>query len=154
MIDDVASNLGTERRRVYDIVNVLECLNMASRVQKNMYQWVGKLHLESTLSRLKGLGEEWGIGEYLHSPHDKDPKVGGILNLLLLPCKYIYIYIYIWGGGILGSIVGGVRTRVILVLRECIWNVSTVSLFLPAFEDKILGFSSTSGGLFPWIHPG
>lgn len=61
IIDDVARELGTERRRVYDIVNVLECLNMASRVQKNMYQWMGKQHLESTLSKLKGLAQESGI---------------------------------------------------------------------------------------------
>ena len=37
--------------------------------------------------------------------------------------------------------VEGVRARVILVLRECIWNASTVSLVLPAFDDTgSLGF--------------
>ncbi|XP_042216346.1 uncharacterized protein LOC121862283 isoform X2 [Homarus americanus] len=56
VIDEVASMLGTERRRVYDIINVLESLNMAARVQKNMYQWRGKRHLEETLGRLKALG--------------------------------------------------------------------------------------------------
>lgn len=68
IIDDVAFTLGTERRRVYDIVNILECLNMASRVQKNMYQWMGKQYLEITLSKLKGLAEELGIGVHLNSP--------------------------------------------------------------------------------------
>ena len=29
----------------------------------------------------------------------------------------------------------GTRARVILVLRECIWNALTVSLVLPAFGD-------------------
>ncbi|RXG56350.1 Transcription factor E2F7 [Armadillidium vulgare] len=68
IIDDVAAVLGTERRRVYDIVNILECLNMASRVQKNMYQWMGKQHLESTLSKLKGLAEDWGIRAHVTEP--------------------------------------------------------------------------------------
>ena len=29
----------------------------------------------------------------------------------------------------------GVRARVILVLRECIWNAPAVSLVFPAFDD-------------------
>ena len=37
----------------------------------------------------------------------------------------------------MGSIFGGLgaRARVILVLRECLWNAPTVSLVFPAFED-------------------
>ena len=37
----------------------------------------------------------------------------------------------------MGSIVGGqgARTRVILVLRECIWDAPTLSLVHPAFDD-------------------
>ena len=63
-----------------------------------------------------------------------------------------------YGEGSLVSIVGGVTggpARVILVLRECIWNAPEVSLVLPAFDvTGSLGFSSTSGGLSPWLHPG
>ena len=41
------------------------------------------------------------------------------------------------GWGSLGSIVkgSGKHPRVILVLPECIWNMSTVSLVLPAFDN-------------------
>ena len=41
------------------------------------------------------------------------------------------------GWGSLGSIVGGqgTRARVILVLREWIWNASASSLVLSAFDD-------------------
>ena len=47
------------------------------------------------------------------------------------------IYIYIWGGGSLGSIVGGqvARARVILVFRDCIWNAPGISLVLPDVDD-------------------
>ena len=59
---------------------------------------------------------------------------------------YIYIYIYIYEGWReSGFNCWGVRTRarVILVLRECIWNVPAVSLVLPAFDDTdSLGFPS------------
>ena len=46
------------------------------------------------------------------------------------------IYI-LWGGGSLGSFVGGQEASVcfILVLLEYIWNLSAVSLVLPAFDD-------------------
>lgn len=74
VIDEVAAMLGTERRRVYDIINVLESLNMAARVQKNMYQWMGQLHLQETLGRLKALGHKLDVGAQLqalqHFDHD------------------------------------------------------------------------------------
>ena len=31
-LDQTVSNLGTERRRIYDIINVLESLHMATKV--------------------------------------------------------------------------------------------------------------------------
>jgi len=31
-LDQAVSNLGTERRRIYDIINVLESLHMATKV--------------------------------------------------------------------------------------------------------------------------
>ena len=40
-------------------------------------------------------------------------------------------------GGVLVQLLGGqgARAHVILVLRECIWNATTLLLVLPAFED-------------------
>ncbi|KAK8729017.1 hypothetical protein OTU49_008592 [Cherax quadricarinatus] len=81
VIDEVASMLGTERRRVYDIINVLDSLSMAARVQKNMYQWMGKLHPEETLSRLKALGLKLGMGLHLQQQHlDNDFKLPTNVN--------------------------------------------------------------------------
>ena len=60
----MSQNLGTNRRRIYDIINVLEALEMIVKQSKNWYTWLGKENLLLTLAKMRvcRTGEREGGG--------------------------------------------------------------------------------------------
>lgn len=48
-LEQITKLLGVERRRVYDIINILEGLGIVLRKGKNSYLWKGLTQMESTI---------------------------------------------------------------------------------------------------------
>jgi len=53
IVDEAAVKLGVERRRIYDVVNILEAIQLVCKKQKNTYTWMGMEHLDVVFGRLQ-----------------------------------------------------------------------------------------------------
>lgn len=60
-LDKITHELGVERRRIYDVINILESLNVVSKKGKNNYEWRGLSEAVRTIHRCMREGEDYKI---------------------------------------------------------------------------------------------
>lgn len=91
-LNKFASELKVERRRIYDIVNVLEGFDVVRKKGKNLYQWRGLEGFQKALLRLQATAKAEIPELKVFSFEHKDPRVKK-KSLTFLSIKLLKLFI-------------------------------------------------------------
>jgi len=92
-LDAAVQELDVEKRRIYDVVNVLESINIVGKIAKNTYRWIGLDSLPSSMEKLKSLSTD--------IPNEKEKEGKRKDRSLGVLCqKFLRLFFTPEGGGI------------------------------------------------------
>lgn len=92
-LETVARSMCVEKRRIYDIVNVMEALEMMEKTNKSFYKWHGDTHLPMLMHKLRRLagGNSEKIGQEKGQEKAQDYKLYSSIQFIILASIFSYI---------------------------------------------------------------
>jgi len=103
VIDHLAAELQVERRRIYDVVNILEALQLIVKRGQNTYHWMGKEHLDRQFALLQNQAvEQWPEAAVRNGLIPKEPPTNNSADLRssdksLMRLSQLFVQVFLVG---------------------------------------------------------